>query len=304
MVQKDGKEKNVSITARPAATIILVRQAGGELQVYLLKRGAASGFMAGFYVFPGGRVDPEDREAFWRQHLDSDPETLKERFGDRLSMEALTAFCVAAIRETFEEAGVLLACHRQPGDALKLVCDRRLAGVMGLGWLRQLVIDGEWSLLTSALFPWSHWITPAEMKYRFDTRFFLACLPPQQVCRADGRETTQGVWIAPADALAANLTGKIPLSPPTVVTLHQLLSCRHVDDLLQQTAGAGWGEALLPRLVSLEKGAVILEPWDPLRYEKDVRLDPEVLKDAVLPAGAPFSRIFFYEGLWRPVSSA
>lgn len=109
--------------------------------------------------------------------------------------------------------------------------------------------------------------------------------------------------MAPADALAANLTGKIPLSPPTVVTLQQMLPFCHVEGLKQQATETGWGETFLPRLISLEKGAVILEPWDPLRYDKDPHLDPESLKGTLLPAGAPFSRILFYQGLWRPVSS-
>jgi 8-oxo-dGTP pyrophosphatase MutT (NUDIX family) len=292
------------VATRPAATVILVRRHDGDLQVYLLKRSLKSVYMAGFYVFPGGVLDPQDRESFWQRCLDCGPQAVTQRFGDGLAPAELTAFGVAAIRETFEEAGVLLVSRRPgSGDGLQPVHARRMADGLPPGWLNQLVTEKGWTLQLSALFPWSHWITPEAMKYRFEARFFLADLPPGQACRPDGRETIDGVWMTPAAALAANMAGEIPLSPPNLVTLQQMLPFQSVDALKQEALRRGWGRAMMPRMFFLEGGTVILEPWDPQFHEKELRLDPGTLRKAFLPAGQPFSRLFFCQGRWRPVAA-
>lgn len=291
------------VATRPAATVILVRRHRGELQVHLLKRSLKSVYMAGFYVFPGGVLDPQDRQGF-RRRLDCDPQALAERFGNELPPAELTAFAVAAIRETFEEAGVLLAARRpDTGDDLPPLHARRMADGLPSGWLNQLAAERGWKLRLSALFPWSHWITPEGMKYRFEARFFLAGLPPGQDCRPDGREVIDGVWMTPEDALAANMAGEIPLSPPNLVTLQQMLPFRSVDTLRQEALRRGWGEAMMPRMIFLEGGTVILEPWDPQYREKEICLDPGALEKSFLPAGRPFSRLFFCKGRWRPVAT-
>ncbi len=289
---------------RNAATVILVRQDGGAPQVYLLKRSAQSVYMAGFYVFPGGVVDDQDREPFWRRCLDSDPAALTRRFGHEPPPRELTAYCVAAIRETFEEAGILLASCR-PGchDDLPVLRARRQAGGLPAGWLKRWITEKGGLLGSSALFPWSHWITPEGLPHRYDTRFFLAGLPSGQDCRPDGRETTHGVWVTPQEALAANVAGEIPLSPPNLVTLQQMLPFQSVDALRQEALRRGWGEAMMPRMIFLEGGTVILEPWDPQYNEKDICLDPGTLEKSFLPAGQPFSRLFFCRGRWRPVAT-
>jgi hypothetical protein len=141
------------------------------------------------------------------------------------------------------------------------------------------------------------------MKRRYDTRFFMATMPTEQVCRPDGRETTHGFWISPEKGLAGNLTGKIPLSPPTLITLHELLQYASLQDLAKETEGRLWGEALLPRMIPLDKGAVIVEPWDPLYSHTNIEIDPVGLRKAVLPIGQPFSRIWHHQGIWRPVAN-
>ena len=300
---QDWDTEHKSLT--PAATVILTRQDAGELQVYLLKRSTRSGFMAGNYVFPGGVVDSGDRDfRFWKHQVDLDLDGISRRLGGNLSRPEALAYGVAAIRETLEEAGVFLAFRKKlnKGD-LERICTLRLSADLPKDWFRNLAVSEGWILTLSALCRWSHWITPQLMKRRFDTRFFLASLPAGQSCRPDARETTHGLWISPEKGLAGNLAGEIPLSPPTLITLYQLLNYRSLQDLNMNAQDRLWGEALLPRLVPLDEGAVIVEPWDPLYHLAEIKIDSLELAKAVLPVGQSFSRIWYHNGIWKPVQS-
>jgi 8-oxo-dGTP pyrophosphatase MutT (NUDIX family) len=290
------------ITPRAASTVVLFREKGGRLQVYLLKRSAESGFFPGNYVFPGGAVESGDRAGeFWLNHADLDRDGIEERFGKDPGAEETLGYCVAGIRETFEEAAALLA---RKGDGassnMAPLREARTAGKLLKGWLREQVADEGWVLSLSILRGWSHWITPEAFRPRFDTRFFLAFMPEDQECAPDMRETIHGTWIEPPFALEGNMRGDIALSPPTLVTLQELSGYRSIEDLDHEKQSRLWGEARLPRLIKLSKGAIIIEPWDPLIDEK-IRVDEEHLKDLVLPIGVPFSRIWLHKGIWRPV---
>ena len=283
--------------------MILTREQAGRIQIYLLKRSAKSGFMAGNFVFPGGTIDAEDRDVdLFRKHSDLTPDEIASRFGGNLTVPGALAYCVAAIRETLEEAGVLLACHEENRDRkLEEACRLRISADLAKDWFARLVSDTGWRLALSALSPWSHWITPQLMKRRFDTRFFIADMPADQHCRPDSRETVPGIWISPQEGLEGNLDGTVPLSPPTLVTLHELLDYQHLDDLRKESGHRNWGQAILPRLVPLAKGAVIVEPWDPQYGEKEIHISLKALPASILPVGEPFSRIWFDGQLWRPV---
>ena len=289
----------------PAATLILLRPHGGELQTYLLRRSSNSGFMPGLFVFPGGRVDPADGdEAFWSGHLDLTPPALRERLGRGIEPSAALRYAVAAIRETFEEAGVLFASLADAGPAAwRRAGERRLKEGLRHGWLRNWVETEGWTLTLSDLWPWAHWVTPVGMPRRFDTRFFAAVLPAGQDGRPDLRETTEGLWISPRQALVQNMEGRTPLSPPTLVTLHELLGYPNLERLQQGLKNRGWGERIFPRLVSLGKGrgSVIIEPWDPMYARSDMRLDTAELPNRLLAAAAPFSRLWNDRGIWKPV---
>jgi 8-oxo-dGTP pyrophosphatase MutT (NUDIX family) len=287
----------------PAATVILTRQHTGELQVYLLKRSVKSGFMAGKYVFPGGTVDGEDAKFdLWKAHVDLDSNGLLRHLGGDLTEAEILAYAVAAIRETLEEAGVFLAHrHEETKQPLERICRLRMSGDLPKGWFIKSVASEDWTLAVSALSRWSHWITPELMKRRYDTRFFTACLPPGQQCQPDTRETTDGLWVSPEKGLAGNLAGQIPLSPPTLITLHELLKYPSLQDLERDTGNRQWGETYLPRLIPLDKGAVIIEPWDPQYNQEEIEINIDELKKSVLPVGKSFSRIWYHEGLWRPV---
>lgn len=292
-------------TPTPAATVILVREHFGDLQVYLLERSATSGFMAGNYVFPGGMVDAEDRSfQLWQNWVDLDRDGIAQQLGGNLSVEEAMAFSVAAIRETLEEAGVFLA-HSQKinTDELERAHQLRLTPKLSRDWFKKFTVSEGWKLALSKLYRWSHWITPQGMSRRFDTRFFLAVMPPNQVCRPDTRETTHGLWISPQKGLADNLAGEIPLSPPTLITLHELVKYHSLEDLIKAAKRRQWGKALLPRLIRLDQGAVIVEPWDSMYHHKEIHMSSDELAKAVLPVGKSFSRIWYNNGIWRPVKS-
>jgi len=289
----------------PAATVILTRQHADELQVYLLKRSVNSGFMAGNYVFPGGIVDPEDQNVkVWKAHVDLDLDGIDHYLGGGLTVTESLAYGIAVIRETFEEAGVFLALKPDNNsEDLKWICKMRLSGKLIKGWFLKFVASGGWILALSALSRWSHWITPELMKRRYDTRFFVASLPPGQHCQPDSRETTHGIWISPEKGLAGNLAGEIPLSPPTLITLHQLLKYPTLKDLEKGAKNHHWGRACLPRLIPLDQGMVIIEPWDSQYTHKEIYIDSNDLEASILPVGKSFSRIWHHNGIWRPVAN-
>jgi 8-oxo-dGTP pyrophosphatase MutT (NUDIX family) len=300
---KDKNKKQIDPV--PAATVILTRQHAGELQVYLLKRSVNSGFMAGNYVFPGGMVDPEDQNVkVWKAHVDLDLDGLAQYLGGGLTATETLAYGIAAIRETFEEAGVFLALKRDKNsEDLKWICKMRLSGDLLKGWFLKFVASEGWILALSVLSRWSHWITPELMKRRYDTRFFVASLPPGQHCQPDARETTHGIWISPEKGLAGNLAGEIPLSPPTLITLHQLLKYPTLKDLEKEAKIRQWGKVLLPRLVPLDQGTVIVEPWDSQYTQKEIDINSNDLEASILPVGKSFSRIWYHNGIWRPVAN-
>ena len=292
-------------TPKRAATVILARQSGGRLQFYLLKRRGGSGFMAGLYVFPGGVVDPADEEtAFWWRHIDLNPGALNSRLGGApLTAEALLPYAVAAIRETLEEAGVLLtAPATQPALAPAYLKDLRARAGRQPDFLNDAAGCGQLRLSLSGLRRWSHWITPAQMRWRFDTRFFLAPMPDGQRCAPDHVETIDGCWVTARRALEANLQNRLRLSPPTLVTLHQLLPFGDLSSLLTAVRNRPWGAPIEPRQIQFDTGAMVLEPWDPDHARKHPVVDTSQLAHRVLPVGAHFSRIWFNGDCWWPVA--
>jgi 8-oxo-dGTP pyrophosphatase MutT (NUDIX family) len=219
---------------RDAATVVLVRQArAGGAETFLLRRTGALEFAPGACVFPGGSVDAADADPAvgW---AGPSPADLGERLGT--SAERARALVCAAVRETFEESGVLLAGPSPAalaGDAAALAADRRalldgsvsLAGLLGR---RGLVVRAD--LLT----PWARWITPEVSPRRFDTWFFVAALPPGQRAEHGSRagESDSGTWLRPSAALEAARGGEITLLPPTAVTLAEIAAYRDVAGIL------------------------------------------------------------------------
>jgi len=223
---------------RDAATVIVLRQAP-HVEAFLLRRTDALEFAPGACVFPGGSVDESDadRQIAW---AGPSPGEFAERLGT--PAERARALVCAAVRETFEESGVLLA---GPSPA-ELVRD-----AAALAHDRRSLLDGSWSLAellsrrglvlrADLLTPWARWVTPEFSPRRFDTWFFAAAVPPGQEPALTGAadpelaESVSGTWMRPADALEAARTGQITLLPPTAVTLAELAAYRDVDSILAE----------------------------------------------------------------------
>ena len=280
-------------TPSPSATLILAREDEAGIEVYLLRRSAASKFMPGTYVFPGGNLESKDMDAaFWQDHVDLPVERLARALdGD---VDRMLPFAVAAIRETWEEAGLLLAAPRKGVSGTEQIGDSNTP------FTRRIQEDGL-VLSVSQLGRWHHWITPELMPRRFDTFFFIASIGKNQRCRPDNHETVDGVWVTPLKALTRNDQGTLPLSPPTLVTLHQMLPVADLDTLMIETRSRNWPPPIMPRLWPLEKSALIVEPWDPEYTSGTVTVNIDRLEADVLPVGAPFSRLWRHRGICRPV---
>jgi 8-oxo-dGTP pyrophosphatase MutT (NUDIX family) len=236
---------------RPAATVVVVRDGPAGVEAYLQRRPRTMGFAGGLWVFPGGRVDQVDGDAAVDAIWDGPTPTA---WGVRMGVggEQARRYVVAACRETFEEAGVLLA-DRQPGSsALQAARRDLLAGERGFAaMLARIGVR----LDTGPLRYWAWWLTPEGEPRRYDTRFFVAALPDGVTASAEGlAEVERERWLAPAEAAADE---SMPMLPPTRFTLRDLAGYRSVEDLLE--AGRDRAiEQVLPRL----EGRVLIMPWD------------------------------------------
>jgi 8-oxo-dGTP pyrophosphatase MutT (NUDIX family) len=215
------------VTAPPldSATVVMLRDSPTGLEVLLLKRHAASSVLGGAFVFPGGKLDVADAHPDLLQRLDRTPTALHKQLGEADLPEGKAAsLFVAALREAFEESSVLLA-HSAAGqshaDTLAAARDHLSQGMAFNPLLAQLNL----TLHTDALVPWSRWITPrvpSVTNKRFDTRFFLARAPTDQIAAHDNHETTESVWLAPREALTRYWAGQIELAPPQIMSLSHL----------------------------------------------------------------------------------
>ncbi|RBY78318.1 NUDIX hydrolase [Geodermatophilus sp. TF02-6] len=213
---------------RQAATVLLLRDGTAGLEVYLQRRTRGMPFAGGMTAYPGGGVDPRDGDlqiawagpppAHWAQAFGCDERTARE-------------LVCAAVRETFEEAGVLLAGSADGTDGVGGV----VPDVSGDDWeaqrqalltrelsLTELLADRGLALRSDLLRPFAHWITPPVEPRRYDTKFFAAALPVGQEARYVTGEADEASWLTPADALGQMSAGTRPMLPPTIHTLGQL----------------------------------------------------------------------------------
>ena len=224
------------VLLRAAATLMLVRDVapsdGPGIEVLLLRRSADAVFLPGAYVFPGGAVDPADeRPATAVLSQDLDDIGASRLLG--LPTGGL-AFWVAALRECFEETGILLARPRGAGrpPAAGRLAELRRSLDSGRLDFTELCGRDDLVLATDAVEYVSHWITPEGSVRRYDTRFFVAEAPAGQVAAHDNRETVATLWIQPSDALARGRSGEIRLATPTVANLTDLARYRSVAEVL------------------------------------------------------------------------
>lgn len=214
----------------PAATIILLRETRGVPEVLMIQRSVKSEFLPDLYVFPGGRVDPQDYDLADRTGT-FDAERAAA-MASTVDPQLAHGFFVAAIRETFEEAGILLA--RRPGESQLIdeattaeLAKHRLEVQEGSMSFRDILERENLVLAPELMAVHAHWITPEMMPRRYDTLFFTASTPPGQMAEHDGFESTAHVWIRPEDALEQATTGKRQIVFPTKCNLETL--CGHSD---------------------------------------------------------------------------
>jgi len=226
---------------RPAATVILVRDAEQDLQIFMLRRTSDAAFAGGMFVFPGGRVDGDDHlHSYdrWRQGPAAWQMPQQLALGDDWR-----GYWIAAIRESFEEAGLLLA-YDDSGDLLGYpsaeVAERfeRFRAPLHAGAisLADICAAENLRLAVDRVHFYNRFITPFGRPRRFDTRFFIAEAPPGQTGRHDSLETVDSIWISPAQALERNDAREFDLMRVTRVQLEELARFRSKTDLLDAAA--------------------------------------------------------------------
>ena len=237
-------EQKEAIAARLASTILILRDGADGLEVFMVVRHHEIDFASGALVFPGGSVEPGDRLIAADHTLCPPIESISDD---------LMALRVGAIRETFEECGLLLA---RPAGSHDLV---------GRDAMRLIDVDGDRSDFAGALErhrlapavdllePFAHWVTPLFMPKRFDTHFFLAAAPPDQLAAHDGHESVDSVWINPAKALEAAKAARYTIIFPTRLNLQMLAPARTVSEAFAQVR-ARTIVTVMPEPVKLPSG--------------------------------------------------
>lgn len=215
------------MTPRPASTLILTRDTSFGLEVFLMQRTHQATFMPGVFVFPGGAVDPMDSSDSILSLCNSIDDTDASCM---LGMEqGGLAYAIAAIRESFEEAGLLLA-HNAQGTYVEIAESSDIEYYAGM---REGLNTGQLTfadvirlrglkIAVEKLVFFSRWITPVGLPRRYDTHFFVAAAPEQQIAVPDGQEAIDHIWLAPLDALERGRRGELPLSLPTISTLQDI----------------------------------------------------------------------------------
>ena len=256
------------VPVRDAATVMLLRDGSDGPEVCLMQRNLNSDFVGGAYVCPGGAVDPADADAVVAARCpDLDDAEASRRLG--LAVGGL-AFWVAAIRESFEEAGVLLARHADgrrldlsgPGTA------ERFAGHRDdvdneRRTIAEIAVQEDLHLDVGQLHYFSRWITPLGAHRRYDTRFFVCAAPEGQEVVEDSRELIGTQWLTPAEALRRHDAGDITMIFPTVRTLVALSRFDRADAVLDHARAQSRVEGILPTISDGDDGMRIVLPGDP-----------------------------------------
>jgi 8-oxo-dGTP pyrophosphatase MutT (NUDIX family) len=268
-------------TPAPAATLVLLRDAAaGAVETLLIQRHRRSKFAAGDYVFPGGKVErddvPDDAEQFCRG---LDAEHASARLGGGLTPRQALGYWIGAIREAFEEVGILLSygadrefVRFERDNQERFAAHRAACQASNRAFFVMLRAE-RLTLATDRLSYFSHWITPEENPIRFDTRFFAAVAPPGQDAVADGYEIVGARWLTPAAALEAWRRQEISLRFPTIKNLEILRAASAPAGERSVSAAeivAGLRERIVspirPRIVQVDGQPVAVLPDDPRWY--------------------------------------
>ncbi len=259
---------------------MLVRDGEVGLEVFMVQRTHRAAFARSTYVFPGGQLDDADHGTVFESISDHcDDASASARLG--LDHGGL-AWLVAAIRECFEEAGILLARRVRDDEPIRFdtaeVIDQFTRARRGIHngevSLAQLCRDHELRLLVDRIHLVDHWVTPLGERHRFDTRFFLALAPAHQRPLHDHTETIASCWIRPADAIARSRSGKMAMFPPTIRSLEFIASYATVADLVEDASHLPIPTPIVPRLITDDEGRIV-EIKNPGDEGYDEVIDPE-----------------------------
>ena len=246
--------------------MILARDVPGGFEVLLLQRHPNSRFAPGAFAFPGGRVEPPDAGPGIEARCGALGRVeAARRLPDVVPAERAIGFWVAALREAFEEAGILLARgpDARPVNAASLGGDVRTHCREDSAVFGRLLTELDLVLATDRVVYWAHWITPEERPIRYDTRFFVAASWPEQAAEPDGLEMVAARWIRPEDALARHRARELVLPLPTQGILTSLSGHRDVD-ALRAAAHGREVRPVRPRIIRDGSGGErILLPHDP-----------------------------------------
>ncbi len=236
---------------RPAATILLLRDTP-EFQVLMVKRHQQIDFASGALVFPGGKLHQGDADPAWADHAS----------GWELFDEVQRKLRIAAIREVFEEAGILLAHHRN-GTLFEMVCDPDVRAKVDRGELEfiEVVRDLDVQLQLDSLGIFARWITPPIMPKRFDTFFYVAHAPANQLAACDGHETVDAEWIAPKEVLRLAESGERTVIFPTRMNVQLLAEACDSADCMRRAEERPL-VPVLPRLEERDGRRVLVIPED------------------------------------------
>lgn len=229
-------DQPVPMPPHPAATVVLLRDAANGMEVFMVKRHGLSDVLGGAYVFPGGKVDPGDTDPKVLEELAVPLHDLRGALGEpELDTATAAGLYVAACRETFEEAGVLLA---EGATAQHVeIAQTRAREAIPFG---EILAGLELRLDLSNIVPWSRWITPrvpTMLNKRFDARFFLAAVPNDQKAQHDDHEATGSFWLRPRVVLEQYWSRRLNLAPAQIMSLAALARHPHVADVIAAARG-------------------------------------------------------------------
>jgi 8-oxo-dGTP pyrophosphatase MutT (NUDIX family) len=255
-----------TVPALPAATVTLVRDTADGMEVLMLQRNHQSGFMPGMFLFPGGAIDPGDQHAAVVARCQGlDDAAASAALG--LATGGL-AYWAAAIRESFEEAAVLLAYGEDdalvnPGhdDRRERYAEyRRKLNAGSDDAFPGMLEQEKLRLATDRLTYFSHWITPVTAPRRYDTRFFAAVAPADQEAAPDNVEAIHHVWVRPPEAVERHRAGEFKMRTPTIRTLELFAPFTTADSLITHLRSLRNIPAILPRIGTTGKRLLPGEP--------------------------------------------
>lgn len=243
-----------AVPVRPAASVLLLRPADElGVEVFTITRATSMAFAAGMTAFPGGGVDASDAEPV-QAWAGPDAPWWSAALGSATAGEVV----VAAVRELFEEVGVLLAgnTHGRPAAVTEELAAARAELAEHRLSLADLLARGDLALRADLLRPWARWITPPGQPRRYDTYFFVAALPDGQRAEVHTTEAEAGGWARPAELLEAYRAGRLAMLPPTVVVLAELAEHRDLPDVMAA-----------PRRIRPVEPEIVSRPGEPLRIK-------------------------------------